>query len=262
MQYEKQNRREDRLREKIRVEQANAEAAKSDRDRVFEVLNSTMHEVRSLTSELTSQAADLARKLNGQEHESQAATVLHTSEMITARLAYTDLQLNPDAISRQTKIPAGLYKKFEKARYVLGQSAKAKNLVINFNGNSFGTLQVLQAFELIPYILLDNAIKYSPPNGSIDVDFSESLQEIHAKMRSIGPLLLPSEQSNLFRQHFRGDNAQKLAVYGAGLGLYMARNIADLHERVSITAHGEEAEKFTFNRIPYAEFCVEICASR
>lgn len=262
MRYDKQNKFIDQLQKKLKAEQVRAKVAEYDRDRVVEVLNSTMHEVRSLTSELTSQTADLAVKLYGKVHESQAATVLHTSEMITARLAYTDLQLNPGAISLQTKVPAGLYKKFEKARYVLGQSAKAKQLEINFKGNSFATLQVLQAFELIPFIVLDNAVKYSPPGMGIDVEFSESAQEIRAEVRSIGPALSPSEQGKLFDQHFRGNYAQRLAVYGAGLGLYVARNIADLHDRVSIAACGDGVEKFTLNDVPYAEFRVEICARR
>lgn len=262
MRYDKHNRRLDRLREKLRDAEARASAAERERDRTKEVLDSTMHEVRGLTSELTTQASDLAKKLTGGGLEAQSATVLHTSEMVTARLAYTDLQLNPEAISLQTKVPAGLYKKFEKARYVLGQSARAKRISIKFHGTSFGTLDVLQAFELIPFIVLDNAVKYAPPKGEIDVEFSETSHEIRAVVRSLGPTLLDGECSRLFDQHFRGHNAQKISVYGAGLGLYVARTIADLHDGVAICAVGEGVEKFTFNEVPYAEFRVEICAKR
>ncbi|WP_421718473.1 sensor histidine kinase [Algiphilus sp.] len=227
-----------------------------------EALDSTMHEVRSLTSELTTQAAELARKLNGSAYETQSTTVLHTSEMVTARLAYTDLQLNPGAISLQTKIRSGFYKKFEKARYVLAQSAKSKQLSINFHGNSFGMIDVLQAFELIPFIVLDNAIKYSPPKAVIDVDFSESTGQIDAVVRSLGPIMTLNEMEQLFEQHFRGYYAQQIGVYGAGLGLYVARTIADLHDGVSIDASSDGIEKFTFNSVAYANFRVEICAKR
>lgn len=159
-------------------------------------------------------------------------------------------------------MPTGLYKKFEKSRHVLGHAARAKGVNIDFRGKSFGTFDVLQAFELIPFIILNNAIKYSPPNGAIEVIFSESGQEIRAKVQSIGPILLPEERNKLFEQHFRGSNAQKMPLYGAGLGLYIARNIAKLHSGVSITAQGGSVGKFVFNGIPYADFRVDICVKR
>lgn len=262
MRHDKENRRLDSLRAKAKAAEARADAAERERDRVKEVLDSTMHEVRSLTSELTSQAADLSRKLVDSECEIQSATVLHTSEMVTARLAYTDLQLNPEAIALQTKVPAGLYKKFEKARYVLGQSARAKQLNIHFKGTSFGTIDVLQAFELMPFIVLDNAIKYAPPKGEVGVEFTESGQEICAIVRSLGPMLTADERGRLFDQHFRGHYARQIAVYGAGLGLYVARTIADLHDGVSINASSDDVERFCYNKVPYAEFRVDIHAKR
>lgn len=262
MRHDKENRRVERLRAKLKDAESRAEAAERERDRVKDILDSTMHEVRSLTSELTTQAADLSKKLAGGRCESQSETVLHTSEMVTARLAYTDLQLNPEAIALQTKVPAGLYRKFEKARYVLGQSARAKELNVQFRGNSFGTIEVLQAFELLPFIVLDNAIKYAPPKGEIDVEFTESAHEIRAVVRSLGPTLSVDEQGRLFERHFRGQYAQQIAVYGAGLGLYVARTIADLHDGVSIDAGSDGIEKFSYNKVPYAEFRVDIRAQR
>ncbi|MBN1602043.1 MAG: sensor histidine kinase [Chitinispirillaceae bacterium] len=155
-----------------------------------------------------------------------------------------------------------LHANLSDSEYVLGQSARAKQLEIAFNGNLYGTLQVLQAFELIPFIVLDNAGKYSPPNLTIDVDFIETTQEVSATVRSLGPALISSEQDRLFEQHFRGKHTRCLAVYGAGLGLYVARNIAELHEGVSISAKGDSVSKCTINNVPYAEFRVTISAKR
>lgn len=262
MKYDKYNRRVDRLQEKFRLEQERCDSEKAEKNRVMSILDSTMHEVRSLTSQLTTQAADLAKKLYGGEFESQVTTIHHISEMVTARLAYTDLQLNPVAISRQTKVPAGFYKKFEKARYVLGQSARAKKIEVIFNGNSYGTIDVLQAFELIPFIVLDNAIKYSKVEDSIIVNFSETQNEICAEVLSIGPMIRSGEEDKLFNKNFRGHYAEKLAVYGAGLGLYIARNIADLHSGVTIKAYGSQKQKFTLNDVPYSDFRVVVSALR
>ena len=229
---------------------------------VREALDTTMHEVRRLTTELSSQSANLLKELNGHRAETQAATVMHTAEMVTARLAYTDLQLNPGAVSLQTRVPAGLYKKFEKARYVLGQSAKAKRIEIRFTGNSFATLPALQAFELIPFIVLDNAVKYSQPQGEVEVIFRETLKDVEIEVRSMGPRLDGNEKERLFKQHFRGKHAASLAVYGAGLGLYVARTIADLHNGLSITADSEELSSFTLNGIPYSAFVVKVVFCR
>src|SRR5688572_10931848 len=121
--YEKINKKIEAAHQEIEELKAENQILRSRADRVKEVLDSTLHEVRRFSGELASHAESLSRLLEnqyaGDEAIELAQTVFFTSGMISARLGFTDLELNPQAVSRQATARAGIYKKFEKASHVL-----------------------------------------------------------------------------------------------------------------------------------------------
>ncbi|OEZ65462.1 sensor protein KdpD [Janthinobacterium sp. HH103] len=76
-------------------------------------------------------------------------------------------------------------------------------------------------------ILLDNAVKFSPPGSSITVS-GKLVPEggVALCVRDAGPGLREEELAQLFEKGFRGTDATHA---GAGLGLYMARAVVDVH---------------------------------
>ena len=72
-------------------------------------------------------------------------------------------------------------------------------------------------------ILLDNALRYSPDGGEIEVRASadRELLQVTVKDRGIG--LSEEEASHAFERFFRGREAQSHAEQGSGLGLPVAR---------------------------------------
>ena len=76
-------------------------------------------------------------------------------------------------------------------------------------------------------ILLDNAVKFSPPGSSITVS-ARLVPEggVALCVRDAGPGLREDELAQLFEKGFRGTHATHP---GAGLGLYMARAVVDVH---------------------------------
>jgi PAS domain S-box-containing protein len=76
-------------------------------------------------------------------------------------------------------------------------------------------------------ILLDNAVKFSPPGSSIGLS-ARLVPEggVALCVRDAGPGLREEELSQLFEKGFRGTDATHA---GAGLGLYMARAVVDVH---------------------------------
>ncbi|OEZ91886.1 sensor protein KdpD [Janthinobacterium sp. HH107] len=76
-------------------------------------------------------------------------------------------------------------------------------------------------------ILLDNAVKFSPPGSSIGLS-ARLVPEggVALCVRDAGPGLREEELAQLFEKGFRGTDATHA---GAGLGLYMARAVVDVH---------------------------------
>ncbi len=77
---------------------------------------------------------------------------------------------------------------------------------------------------------VDNAIKYTPPKGSVTmhVDIKESRVEVHVTDTGIGIPL--DQQHRLFSKFFRAPNAMLMQTSGTGLGLYLMQNIVKRHK--------------------------------
>ena len=77
-------------------------------------------------------------------------------------------------------------------------------------------------------ILLDNAIKYTPDGGRIDVSLHVNSTEACIRVQDTGIGIPETALGNIFQRFYRVDNARSLAE-GTGLGLAMAKWISDTH---------------------------------
>jgi len=78
--------------------------------------------------------------------------------------------------------------------------------------------------------LLDNAVKYSPAGGTIECEMVPDGDRARVTVRDEGPGLDPDQLSQLFQLFGRVVNPETAAIRGAGLGLYLARELARLHD--------------------------------
>ncbi|HEU4618916.1 MAG TPA: HAMP domain-containing sensor histidine kinase [Gammaproteobacteria bacterium] len=77
-------------------------------------------------------------------------------------------------------------------------------------------------------ILLDNAVKFSPPGGRVDVAARRKDEHVSVSVADEGLGIEAEHLPRVFDRFFRGDPAHARAP-GAGLGLAIARWIADVH---------------------------------
>jgi len=75
--------------------------------------------------------------------------------------------------------------------------------------------------------LLDNAIKFSPPDGAIEVRGWVEAQQFRISVADQGPGLPPGEEELIFEKLYRGTG--RPVTPGAGLGLAICRGIAQAH---------------------------------
>jgi signal transduction histidine kinase len=77
--------------------------------------------------------------------------------------------------------------------------------------------------------LLDNAIKYSPGGGDIEVAWRHRAGIAYISITDHGVGINPRQQSMLFTRFGRLVTPETSHIRGTGLGLYLAREIARLH---------------------------------
>lgn len=75
--------------------------------------------------------------------------------------------------------------------------------------------------------LLENAIKYSPPSGAIEVSVRDSAEEVVVTVADRGPGIPESEKERVFEKFHRV--AQSHPAGGVGLGLAICRSIVAAH---------------------------------
>ena len=89
--------------------------------------------------------------------------------------------------------------------------------------------------------LLDNAIKYTPPGGIVRATMDQREFDYRVTVSDTGVGIPSEEQRCIFDRFFRADNSrtQNVDGAGAGLGLSIARWIAEVHRGRLVLEHSD-----------------------
>jgi len=101
------------------------------------------------------------------------------------------------------------------------------------------------ALGCVIWNLLENAVKYSPDGLTVWVELGREGRRVAIRVRDQGIGIPESEQKLIFRKFARGAAAKTGGIRGAGVGLAMARQIADAHGG-EIAVHSRPGEGSTF----------------
>ncbi len=77
--------------------------------------------------------------------------------------------------------------------------------------------------------LLDNANKYTPPGGSVQVKLDQQGDFLVLTVQDDGMGIPAPDQAHVFEQFFRGSNVKEAGHKGSGLGLTIVKTIVDKH---------------------------------
>ncbi len=78
-------------------------------------------------------------------------------------------------------------------------------------------------------ILIDNAVKYTPPGGSVTVSLTGSNGSVITEFRDTGIGISAEDLPHIFERFYRADKARSREFDGVGLGLSIARWVAEAH---------------------------------
>ncbi|MFX0102293.1 MAG: ATP-binding protein [Candidatus Hodarchaeota archaeon] len=111
------------------------------------------------------------------------------------------------------------------------QMLRGHALILNAPDNLIVKMDIIRIEQLISN-LLSNAIKNTPHGGNITVEIMESSIGAKVSVMDNGVGLTDGERENLFEKFgkiAREDTNLDVDIQGSGLGLYISKNIAELH---------------------------------
>jgi signal transduction histidine kinase len=95
-------------------------------------------------------------------------------------------------------------------------------------------------------ILLDNAIKYTPPSGQVVIAVHRQGSRAAISFADTGIGIEPEIQPHIFERFYRGDRARARDEHGSGLGLAIARWIVEAHQgTISVESTQGKGSMFT-----------------
>lgn len=235
----------------------------------------SMHELRYFNQQLKNFAEQLCMELHADKVDQDkiidmkvqqadkvrnlASSIANLSQLFTTRIDFIDVELNPNAIEQLPIQEVNIYGKFYKAKKMLNALSRKKKVKIQIKSNIKDN-RVIDAYSIIdilPYLLIDNAVKYSPERNDVDVDFEYYDDCVKIHISSEGPFVGADEIKKLTDKHYRGRNALKMdGCIGRGLGLYFVDYIAELHD-IDIT-YKSDKYSYEINGIPYSNFSVSL----
>ncbi len=116
----------------------------------------------------------------------------------------------------------------------------APSVVPKVHGDSERTRQVLLN-------LLDNAIKYSPSGGRIEVELTAVADQLRFSVHDEGLGIPVGEQERVFDKFYRLDPDQRRGIGGTGLGLYICRELVrSMHGRIWVESEPGKGTTFAF----------------
>ena len=110
---------------------------------------------------------------------------------------------------------------------------KMKKMTLTFDKPKEALPQVSvdkEKMELAIQNLLENAVKYTPEGGKINISLEKNNRDIVFKIKDTGVGIPEDQHERIFTKFFRGDNVIRMETEGSGLGLYTTRNIIDAHK--------------------------------
>jgi two-component system heavy metal sensor histidine kinase CusS len=207
------------------------------------------HDLRtSITVILATTQLALKRKYSIAEHRDDLNRI--SNECCTAA---TLLDALLSLVRSENFIHEATFKRIDLCALVINGCRRAEDLAesngILLDWNLPGQPVYIEGDELLINrllgILLDNAIKYTPENGEIHAEVFADENEAGVIVRDTGVGIAFDEQDQIFERFYQADMRERKTQVGCGLGLSIARWIADAHRaRITLNSVPKQGSAF------------------
>ncbi len=207
------------------------------RDREFSRRLDALHEIRKFNSIVKTNMERICTRQSPSdpdEADPDMVRALRASSLISVQLDALDILANAGTSAAMSNPRKWVfYRTVDKIVRLYRVLADSRGVKLRLSGSSNATARVDErTIHIIPSCLVDNAIKYSPRDGIIDVSVTDETVDgrpvIVLRVRSEGPPATAEEEGVLFVARGRGQAARATAE-GSGVGLAIAHMVASGH---------------------------------
>jgi len=104
-----------------------------------------------------------------------------------------------------------------------------------------------QKMGLVLQNILENAVKYTPEFGKINIVLEAGKQFLKVKIKDNGVGIPEKDQVKLFTKFFRAENVVRMQTEGSGLGLFIVKNVLKKHGgEISFESQEGKGTEFIF----------------
>ena len=127
----------------------------------------------------------------------------------------------------------------------LRPTADEANVTLSLTGEPAPLNGIPPVLHSIVYNLCDNAIKYNPPGGRVEIRVEPLPNAVRLTVADTGIGIPPECQSRIFERFYRVDKSRSKAVGGTGLGLSIVKHAVQAHHgEITVSSVVGEGTKF------------------
>jgi signal transduction histidine kinase len=170
----------------------------------------------------------------------------HTTNLVDSLLLLARSESEDDGAT--PAVPLNLSSLCQDAANQAGELASGKGISVS---TDLGPTVVVvngdePALGRLLLILIDNAIKYTPAGGAVDLRLAVEKERAIIRIADTGIGIAASDLPHVFDRFWRADKVRTRAEGGSGLGLAIARWIAERHGgEISVSSQLGEGSIFT-----------------
>jgi signal transduction histidine kinase len=124
---------------------------------------------------------------------------------------------------------------------------KRVRLSVDVQGDVLSARGSPEQFKSVWTNLIGNAIKYTPSGGSVQVILRGGKGRVVGEVKDTGIGIPQEQQSQLFTEFFRADNAKAMNLRGTGLGLAIVKRIVEgAGGQILVESEAGRGSTFTF----------------
>jgi signal transduction histidine kinase len=233
---------------------AEAERASQERERLLAVV---AHDLRNPLGVVAMYAEMLAslQPEDGDAYTRAALATIHESTAAMQRLVedLLDVSTLRQGSLRVHRVEQRVGAVMEEAERMLRPLAAARglSLVVRAMDGAASREGAIDGPRLVQVLsnLVGNAVKFTPPNGTVLVEWDVSPDGVEASVTDEGPGIAPEDLPHIFTAFWQRDQRDRR---GVGLGLWIARAIVEAHGG-RLHVHSRENEGTTFDfTLPFA----------
>lgn len=233
-------------------------------------IDSIEHEVKQLNSQIKSKSDLLLQTYQLDEDgielsqedieklQESIRTIYVASSLIESRFALSNYEKDKFSLANDVAYQGGIYNKFYKMKKIFKNYLR-RNVPIILEGTSYSQIMMYSSFDMIPMLIVENAVKYTilPESNPVIIKFhEEENQNMVVTISSYGPYCSDEDAQQIFNKGFRGKNAQRFET-GAGIGLFFVKLLCELHD-IKISATSDKTKITHYNGIAVSPFTVSL----